>query len=139
MKRSRLFLSLVLTVLLASGCTGSKTNTESLDKEFALAIGQTATVASESLDIKFVDVTEDSRCPKNVQCIQAGRVVCAMEFTLKGVTEKASLTEPALTGDTNFQIYKGYKVTFNVQPYPEAPLQIKKSDYRLNMTVSKSI
>ena len=44
----------------------------SLDKEFSLGIGQTASIEGEKLVIKFKAVLEDSRCPVNVLCVWAG-------------------------------------------------------------------
>ena len=44
----------------------------SLDKEFSLGIGQSASIDGEKLVIKFKAVLEDSRCPINVVCVLAG-------------------------------------------------------------------
>ncbi len=40
-----------------------------------LAFG--TTLAIEDVDIEFVKVLEDSRCPKNVNCVRAGKASCA--------------------------------------------------------------
>lgn len=50
--------------LLLAGC-GSNTGEvqASLGQEFTLSINQTATISGQNLSIKFIDVTEDSRCP----------------------------------------------------------------------------
>jgi hypothetical protein len=44
-----------------------------------LAIGQMAVVPGSPLSLKFTAVSNDSRCPVDVTCIQAGEAVVAME------------------------------------------------------------
>ena len=136
MKRLLLYLMIMLPVL--SGCTGSPAVTKpALGQEFSLAIGQSATIAGEDLTIGFKDVVEDSRCPKNVTCIWAGRVSCIIDVSQAGKTEQTVLTEPGLTGGTVPEEYRNYTFAFRVEPYPEAGKQIAKSDYRLFLTVNK--
>ena len=108
----------------------------SLNSQFTLAPGQSARIASESMNIKFIGVTQDSRCPTGVECIRAGRVSCDVEITKDGTENSVTLT------DTPDQVFRGYtfqnyKIVFSVSPYPEAGKTIAKSDYRLSMTVSK--
>ncbi len=43
-----------------------------VDKEFSLGIGQSASIDGEKLVIKFKAVIEDSRCPINALCVWAG-------------------------------------------------------------------
>ena len=45
-----------------------------LGKEFKLVKGEVAYFKQEVIEIKFSNVTEDSRCPADVVCIWAGRV-----------------------------------------------------------------
>jgi len=67
-----LMLSLVLVALLL-GCSSATQSTEVLlDKEFSLSVGQTATLKSENMTIRFEGVTEDSRCPIGATCILGG-------------------------------------------------------------------
>src|SRR5262245_55411891 len=42
------------------------------DQAFTIAAGETVVVDGENLSIRFVRVTEDSRCPVDVQCVWAG-------------------------------------------------------------------
>jgi hypothetical protein len=124
-------LTLVLSLV---ACKSANTPETQLGREFTLAI-KSATIVSENLSVKFLDVTEDSRCPKNVTCIQVGRVTCAVEVTKNGQTKTVSISQPGLTDETVSQSLDGYNAKFTVEPYPEAGKQIAKSDYRLRMTV----
>jgi hypothetical protein len=79
----KVLLTAVLIVLalgaFAPGCARSATVQASLDKQIILYIGQTARISlntSDSLEIRFVSVIADSRCPGDVTCIQAGDVRC---------------------------------------------------------------
>jgi hypothetical protein len=124
-------------VLPFAGCAGSESIKAERGKEFTMAIGQTASIKGEDLSITFLDVTGDSRCPKNVECPRAGDVSCRLEITYKGVTDNVTLIELGLTGQNSQKGYKDYYIEFHVTPYPEAGKPIEKSDYRLLMTVNK--
>jgi hypothetical protein len=138
MKRVISIMLALSIVLILPACSNSNGIIKtSLNKEFTLAIGQTATISVEKLDIKFLDVTEDSRCPKDVTCIWAGQVNCSLEITHAVVTEQVKLTQLGLNDANAGQTVSGYSYAFTVEPYPESGKQIVKEDYRLRMTVSK--
>lgn len=83
--------------------------TVELGEESVVAIGESARVAGESLEIAFVAVTEDSRCARDVTCIWEGRVVAAVEVTLDDETQALDLAQPGLTdspASTDFQAYR---------------------------------
>ena len=75
-----------LTLLLSLGCTtGSQTNQQEakyvqveLGKEFQLPIGQTAFIASENFYIQFLETTENSLCPEDVQCFWSGEATAKL-------------------------------------------------------------
>jgi hypothetical protein len=52
--------------------------------EISLKPGESAYITSEKLLIGFVNVTEDSRCPKDVQCIWQGRIVALFSVKRDG-------------------------------------------------------
>jgi hypothetical protein len=125
--------------LLLGGCAGTPGHVEAgLGQEFSLAIGQSAQIAGENLVIKFEEVVEDSRCPKDVVCVWAGRVSCAVEITYNGSPYRMVLVQPGLTDQHIGETYEKYQLTFNVEPYPEAGKAISKDEYRLLLTVSKN-
>ena len=62
---------------------GAAVNVEAqLGQPLTLKIGDVATFARENLEVTFAALVSDSRCPRNVQCIQAG------EATIRIVVEK---------------------------------------------------
>ena len=135
MKRFLLLLSFVILIPLLSGCTGP--TKASLNVPFTLAPGQTLTIASEKMDIKFVGVTQDNRCPAGVECIVAGQVSCVVEITKNNILNEITLTDSAGSGAATGQDFQNYQILFNVTPSPVVGKTIAAGDYRLTLTVSQ--
>jgi len=136
MRKLIVILLVLTTILLLIGCTSGKTIEASLDEEFTLAIGQTASISSENLKIKFLDVPADSRCPSDVQCVWAGEVTCSFEITSDESTEQVEMTLPGLTDVSAGQTVGNYRYKFTVEPYPESTKEIEKEAYRVKMRIS---
>lgn len=45
-----------------------------LGQPFEVQIGKSTRIPSQKLDVTFERVTEDSRCPKDVECVWAGQI-----------------------------------------------------------------
>ena len=114
-------------------------NTFSLGDSFSLAVGQSASVDGEDLVIKFIDVIADSRCPSGVECIWQGEVACLVEITHSGTGQQKVLTHRGLTQELSKAEFGSYQLIYSVEPYPEAGKAIKKSAYRLNLLVTKTL
>lgn len=139
-KRSLCLVAFSAIVFIASGCGGGPCDVQArLDEEFSLSIGQRALIAGENLAIGFEEVTEDSRCPKEVTCIWAGRVTCMLEITQARSSYRMALTEPGLTDEYSRERYEGYGLSFHVTPYPEAGKKIPMDAYQLHLTVTKLV
>jgi len=136
MKRLFCLLGLVLFLLPLAGCKG--TIDANLDSQFTLAPGQSAYLNSEKMYVKFIGITQDSRCATGVECIRAGDVSFSIEISQNGVKSPATLT---ITGGQNSSmafVSQLYTLTASVTPYPAAGKTIKKGDYRLLLSVNKS-
>ena len=126
-----------MALLSVSSACGHPNVEAGLDEEFSLAVGQKAIITGEDLEIRFKEVSEDSRCARDVTCVWEGRVVCLLEVTWGGVSEEITLTQPGLTDQSAQEYYQGYIFTFNVEPYPEeAEKPINCSEYRLRLTLT---
>jgi hypothetical protein len=130
-------LAFAAIVLTAPGCGRSDYPRVRLNEEFSLSVGQRASIEGEGLEVRFNEVIEDSRCPRGVTCIWAGRASCALELAHKGPSYRIVLTEPGLTDEYAKETYEGYELVFHVTPYPEAGTQIAKDAYRLHLIISK--
>jgi hypothetical protein len=128
--------SLPLTV----GCSGSNTVVStSLGREFTLAIDQIAVINTENMNIKFLQVTEDSRCPGDVTCITAGKVSCLIEIGGSDASNpsRVTITQTGLTDEPGRTTFTGYQLLAKVKPYPTSGKTISTRDYRLVLTVTR--
>jgi hypothetical protein len=107
-----------------------------LDKEFSLALGQTATIEGEKLVIKFKAVLEDSRCPVNVVCVWAGNGKVEFEtLDIDGQNKTVILNteeEPRAT------TLKGHKLTLiSLNPPRIDGVSISPGDYSVTLRVDR--
>ena len=130
----------LISLTACSGVPGTSGIDAELDTPFQLKIGQSAQIVSEGLTIDFLEVTEDSRCPGDVECIVAGKV-----STLISITEN-----DAVRGDYNLTFGNGEDSSavttpdgFTVQlkavaPYPNTSQPIDRADYKAIFLVSEN-
>ena len=130
--------ALVLVMAGCAGVTAAGDDRVSLGQEFTLPVGQVISVSGESLAIKFLAVTADSRCPKGAQCIWAGEAKSDIQITYQGETSTLTLKESGGTTGFTQAAFKGYKISFRLQPYPEVGNQPAAGDYKLLMKVERA-
>jgi hypothetical protein len=123
--------------IIVAGCAPSPTS-PSLGQSFTLKVGQSVSIAAEGLNLRFDAVVSDSRCPSDVQCIRAGEAEVRLIASQAGANTQLKLIERGLTSDLNVVDYKNYTIEFKLTPYPVSTQPIKVSDYRLELTVTKS-
>ncbi len=70
--RARGFVATALLVALAGCATVDTAAVANPGAEFSLALGKSAAISGSDYRITFNRVTEDSRCPVDVQCVWAG-------------------------------------------------------------------
>ncbi|MBM3157569.1 MAG: hypothetical protein FJ004_09855 [Chloroflexi bacterium] len=129
-------LLLCLPLFTSCGCESEEINA-ALGQEFSLSMGQTAVIEGEELELKFLEVISDSRCPQNVVCVWQGQASCLVEITYLESLHRVTLTQPGLTSEPSDIDFKEYNIRFNLTPYPEAGKEIKEDDYRLQLVVTK--
>lgn len=137
MLKNILLLVLTVIILIGPACRKATTVEVHLNEEFSLSIGQSAFVGGENLELGFRGVVEDSRCPKDVTCVWAGRVNCLVELERAGSSSHVTLTELGLTEEYSRQRYEEYELAFHLTPYPEAGTKIPTDAYRLHLIVTK--
>jgi len=129
--------ALVLLLFLAGCGGGAEEIKANLGQEFSLSIGQTVSIQDEELQLKFLEVVNDSRCPSDVTCIWQGQASSLIEITYLESVQKVTLVQPGLTEEPSQIHFNDYLIEFNLTPYPEAGKAIKDSDYRLQLVVTK--
>ena len=108
-----------------------------------LSVSQTAYLAPADLLFRFVNVTEDSRCPSDVQCIWAGQVSILVDYSRVSTREKLGSFTLTLMGssssDSSARTVEGYLVKLaRVDPYPVSTRQIQPSEYEATLIVLKA-
>jgi len=61
----------LLVLFISLGCHSQKDVPADKDETYNIALGETLSI--DSYTIAFVEVLEDSRCPKNMTCVWQGR------------------------------------------------------------------
>ena len=130
-------IAVVCFALILSSCSTNRVVKGQLKEEFSLRIGQTAYIADENLKIEFVEVIEDSRCPRNVNCIWVGRVVVKVRIVTNASAHELILTQAGLTEEYATEEYQDYELSYQMEPYPEHGKTISRDQYRLLLLVAK--
>jgi hypothetical protein len=127
------FIALLLTFTL-SAChsTGaSAPRTASLNQEIQLAPAERASFGPQALEVEFVRVVEDSRCPTDATCVWAGEV--KVELSIRSGAGAAS-THEVIAGQ--FADISDYRVfVLQVQPQPISTRKISPEEYRVTLRV----
>ena len=111
---------------------------------FQLKTGQTALIDRQGPIVEFVEVVEDSRCAKDVVCIQAGRARVLLRVSSPGdvlgfgtpeLTLEAGRVDPA--ADTVSGAFDEYLFEISaLDPYPETSAP-EPPDYTATLVVTK--
>ncbi len=100
------------------------------------------TIAIDEVDIEFVKVIEDSRCPANVNCIQAGRAVVLVNVFANGIFLEERKLEFYPSGFSNQSVTTlfnadGLQITgLNLMPYPIVLSKTPKENYYLELAIN---
>lgn len=110
-----------------------------LDVQFHLKVNQTAFLEIQDIKVKFLDVTEDSRCPADVICIWAGQATVLVNI-LKGDQDMGnlSLTDQLGNEALNTKIFDNFSIKLvKVEPYPISTQKIELKDYIATFIIIK--
>mgnify|MGYP000618893551 CR=1 FL=1 len=106
-----------------------------LNENVEIKIGKKAKLNGGDLVVEFSDVTEDSRCPENVNCIQAGQVTAKLMANDKSLSlTKEGKQKGGISGKVG-----DYSIEMiEVNPYPKDGIKTTKEDYSITLNVTKS-
>jgi len=116
----RTALPLAATALLLAGCVTTRVNE---DGSVDARLGQTVNVGGPR--VTPLEVLEDSRCPMEARCIQAGRVRLSVR-----ISTGAGSAVRELASDKPLQVADGQLELANVMPPRSVRGPIKPGDYR---------
>jgi hypothetical protein len=102
-----------------------------------LAVGDTTPLTADT-QLVFVDITEDSRCPTQVDCAWEGQVSVLLRTQGSGPAAELTLTLRGQNrpGDASQGDLLGQRVRLlAVTPYPEQPGGIDRQQYRAMIAI----
>lgn len=120
------------------GCDGGVT-TFQLNQPFLLCWGTTATQTGDNFSVHFARLAEESRCPTDVVCVTAGRVLVGLTFTHDGLskTDTLTLNDPFGATYTDSTLFQGYKIKLQeVLPVPVSTVQTTEEDYKVKLLIT---
>ncbi|HKU88950.1 MAG TPA: hypothetical protein VJP84_04115 [Steroidobacteraceae bacterium] len=128
-------LAILLTCLAFTGCiaAAAPTPVES-GATFTLAPGESASLVGTPVGVRFVSVTEDSRCPQDTTCIWAGEVKAAIE-----ILERSKVARQLELKLGESAEGRGCRVTLlAVEPLPSSTARISRQGYRATLRIDKA-
>ncbi len=139
MRSSKILFPLLVVLCLLAGCASAAEEqplTAKPGEEFQLSPAQSARIDGPGgvLEIEFVGVTSDLRCPSDARCIQAGEAVVALSMALDGNPQTAELST---SGSELGSTWLGrYTIRLRaLAPYPVSTAAIKPQDYLATLLV----
>ncbi len=149
----RLIVLLCWVTLLFTGCQVVVTPAPGLveaamDEPFTLHWGETARLPAAELDVTFVSVPADGRCPTNIECAATLPVEVALnvqdtgssvssQIVLSAHTDHNGNVIPDAPGVLPADHYGSALITLrSVMPYPETRRPIRPEEYAVTLVVS---
>jgi hypothetical protein len=127
----------IIPLLLIFAFTCERIPTFPVGESFQMKIGERRSNEDAKVVLRLDGVTEDSRCPKNTNCVWEGQV--KMKFTLMTADKSEKSFELNLRQDRPAEAMKalnGYTYKMNaVEPYPVSGSKIAPEDYQVTMIV----
>jgi hypothetical protein len=105
-----------------------------VNAQLVLAPGQTGAVPATSIQLRFVGVSGDSRCPADALCIQGGDAIVQLDVVAGGGTSAryelhTANSQPAQYGSLTISLLE-------LNPYPFSSRPFSPSEYRATLSVS---
>ncbi len=123
----------------AESAQESQNITTEINNQFQLKVGQTASIESKNIKLRFLNVTEDSRCPADAVCVWEGQVTVLLNL-MHNDEELGDFDLTIRGGDKNLAIktFDGYSIQLmKVDPYPFASQPTELTDYVATLLVSE--
>jgi len=96
--------------------------------------GQQKTASHSRIRVKFISVTEDSRCPADVACVWAGNAKIQVKVSDRNGSKIIVMNTMGQSGDQ----FGSYAITLNeLTPKRRSNGNIKPKDYRATITVTR--
>jgi len=126
-----LFLALIFTLAFGSLIQTSAQTAQTVK----VLVGKQKKAARSRITVKFVSLIEDSRCPDDAQCIQAGNATIKVLVSKGGESRTLEMnTNLGAKGDT----FEGYAIYLtSLTPTPKSNIRINRNAYTATFSVSR--
>ena len=110
-----------------------------LGESFTLRVGEAMRVEDADVTVTFKEVASDSRCPKDVTCIQAGEAVVHLAVVSEA-GEKAVLELGVPPGGSSMAAsFQAFRITiFELNPQKESGKPIDPATYVATVRVNRA-
>jgi hypothetical protein len=129
--------SFFVALLIFIGLSGAATDVRAQPAtSVSVKIGTEKAAGRANIRVKFLEMIEDSRCPRDVQCIQAGNARVRVRVSRNGRAETLVLntsmrSEPA--------VFAGYRFELTaLTPEPGSNIRINRNGYVAPISVKKA-
>lgn len=119
-------------------------NTNSENKIYYFLEGENKFLEEFQMNVTFKNIQEDSRCPKEAQCVWQGVAVANLEVmstTSRPVNLQISTLEMSNRNYYKTQVFNGYDISLKeLTPYPSITDKGRKlqGKYKLGIVISKT-
>lgn len=133
-RRPHLVALLLTATLAACQSTGAPApHVASLNQEIQLAPREQAVFAQQGLNVEFVRVVEDTRCPTDVTCVWAGEVKVQLSTRINA----AEAVQHEITVGQSATVDGFRLIVVQVQPERISSRQISPEEYRVTLRVEQ--
>ncbi|HEY5809179.1 MAG TPA: hypothetical protein VIT67_14495 [Povalibacter sp.] len=133
MHATRLTAVFALFALVSCGAASPRELQAELGTGVTVAPGEVVKISE--LKVRFIAVTEDSRCPRDTTCFWAGEV--KVQIAIEQPSQPLQQAEVEEGGNT---VVGDYRVTvLRVQPERTSETKIPPQDYRATLKVDKAV
>ena len=111
-------------------------NTVQFDSPFKMSQKKGVQFENDDLEIIFVGVSEDSRCPEGATCFWEGQVTVDLQVKTKNNSESIQITRKGNQQENSIHQIGEHTIFLTaVHPYPKQGEAIKQEDYKISMIV----
>lgn len=119
--------------------TSQKTQQSEFNEQFVISIGQTVTIESEGLNIRFDSVPMDCRCPSGAQCIWAGYAEIILNATNSNNESVRINLTTSYPGQQTASFFSYTVELLELTPYPIVDQQTDSTTYQASLIVKKAV
>jgi len=118
-------------------CSSSMNTTIQLPATIKMHVGDSATIRGTSWTLVFDSVASDSRCPVDVECIQAGEAVLAMQLA-NPLAEPQPPDNPRFTLGAQPVTAEGFRFTqLEITPVRHVNQAIAQKSYAAKLRIEQ--